>query len=98
MGHFKCELVAVVAKLAYAQFFVRLYVYDTGESLTEVTRIFAQSFVYVAVSMIGINFFFKWAGFLYLDAKMLQASSEGLLDNLKEGVLIVDEVDFSIQF
>ena len=44
----------------------------------------------IVTSMIGISLLFKWAGFLYLDAKMLFESNERLLNNLKEGVLIVD--------
>ena len=48
--------------------------------------------------MLGFNVLLKFTGFLYLDTKMLFESNESLLNNLKEGVLIVQEDDYSIQF
>lgn len=46
--------------------------------------------------MFGFNVLLKFTGFLYLDMKMLFERNESLLNNFKEGVLIVQEDDYSI--
>ena len=96
MGDWRYEMPATIIQLAYAQFFVRYYIYDLGAPLSKAFKSFGMDMVFVITSMIGICTLLKWAGFLYLDAKMLFKSNEGLLNNLKEGVFIVNEQDFSI--
>ena len=62
-----------------------------------VKGLFAE-LVFIYASMFCISLLYMWVGILYLEAKMPSESNQRLLNNLKEGVYILDEDDFSLQF
>lgn len=58
--------------------------FDLGEKLGE-----AYMLVFLLVSLMQTFLIIQWAGLLYVDAETVRIGNENLLDNLKEGVVIL---------
>ena len=66
--------------------------------VSQAVKIFLADIIFIYASLLTIVCLYNWVGFLYLDAKMPNDSNQRLLNNLKEGVYILQEDDFTLQF
>ena len=72
--------------------------YRDGQTVAQLSLIFFSNGFVIAYSNLVIHFVISWIGFKYLEAEISRESNEQILNNLKEGVLIVDEATAAIRF
>ena len=98
IGDLKYEMIAALTKIIYVHFFVQFYIYDMDKTPEKALQECAFGIMSNFCAYIGVILFYKWAGNLFLDAEMQSESNKGLLNDLKEGVFIVSQEDYSIKF
>ena len=55
--------------------------------------------IFYVLAMQAITYLvFNWVGLTYLEAEMPRIDNENILDNIKEGVVIIDEQSSSTRF
>ena len=54
--------------------------------------------LWVQFAAIQIHCFYTWLGFNYVEAELARTGNEHVLNNMKDGVMIIDETDGGTHF
>ena len=92
------QILCQVICLAYAEIAVRLYLYVDVRGLETLLIHFAYLASFLVCVCLLIHMMISWVGFTYLATELPCKDNESLLNNLKEGVLIIDERTAKVQF
>ena len=76
---------------------VRLCLYD-GYDLTTLIRQHTMACILIGISCVFIHIIISWIGFKFVEAELPRESNERLLNNFKEGVVILNEIKSEILF
>lgn len=82
-------LIASVGSMLYYQLIVRCFIYDTP--LADLAGVAVASVIVISINTCMIFLFLKWVGINYVEVETMRAGNETLLNNVTEGIVIVDE-------
>ena len=97
-GHVKRDLTLTILKIAYDNFFLRYFMYESDWPVRKTVKYFFSEMFWILPVCSFIHCLLTWIGFLYLEAQMPKDCYVNLLNNLKEGMFIYDEESSKINF
>ena len=83
--------------LIYLQIFVHIFIYKDAINYKHIESLVARIFAVLFTSWF-MHICFSWIGKIYLKSEILRTGNDKLLNNLKEGVFVVDETKDKIRF
>ena len=81
----------------YIHVFVHYYIYKDEITADHILALIGRCFYQSIALMIG-HIFITWIGKQYLRAEVLRSGNDKLLNNLEEGVVVIDETKDKIRF
>ena len=81
---------ALLLYTGYVLVVVRAYLYEDEKGMVELVANFIMSCIWLIYNCAFIHIVISWIGFKFVAAEMPRNSNERLLNNLKEGVVIID--------
>ena len=90
-------LIGVVAQI-YMHLVRSHLIMDLDETYMETVRTIVPHAFMVVLGQSLMHIFLTWIGFTYIDAELPRSDNELLLNNMKEGVVIVDEQSGQTRF
>ena len=92
------DIISASVALSIVMVGSRTLLYNDSQGVAKLATTCVSILLYNFYNSIVIYMIFSWTGFLYMNSELPRTGYEQLLNNIKDGILIVDEQKYNVQF
>ena len=94
--HAKIDIVLGMFTVGFAYIGCRSVLYKDDKGIWTLIFAYLLNMVYLIYTTLLIYLMLSWIGFLYINSELPRTAHESLLNNIKDGVFIVDEKNSNV--